>query len=753
MGFNTEVSRIRSGLKSGKYRNKPNRAKAFMDPFIKGIERQELERIQKDKEDRARAAAAAKAAAAEQKAKEKADAKVQDMVNFILMTNPEIQATEAINKQLFGLAKAGDFKDAGAFQTFIDNNVKYEAERTDYVPLNKVEGSLPPEMQLRQDQVAAEKSAVASGIKNKDMFKQAVQRGVLSQEELNQAAQDAGDYESTKIPQPDPAAVQTNAMLGMDPVNEKIIEPSLTFGKKPPKVSEMEERAIVAELNDPNLAPERKAALENELAAINFQTNDEIFDKIPAVTDMKSFRNAVAAANALPESAGKQAAIDRVNQIGGQLIAAFDQDFLQDLTSVDKITAAEGELEAMPEIYEGQKARLEKLLEAQKSKFATIAAEESAAKLAQATGSELQLKRYALDPETGLMNFKVTGGTVTRKPDGKGGYLFTTTSGKPLSEEEVENSVFYTTDEADLIVKIYNDEVSKANNTITESTVAVATIIDLQKYVETEGKEALNPFTNAMGDLADKLTAAGDAAVTIFSVNNEGKVGDYQQVESEFLEALGNLSGKDRIVAQKTLATAYAIAKMRGSVGQALSDRELKSILATLGQGVTDPAKLVSILDELLKSEVNNAEVRRKGFANSILAVGGEVEIINSTGVGKPIYETILNSLEEGKAKFQSVFEQQLEGQSPSRRPDAASERYHPSVYVDAFGLRLKSTLPNIAEGATQYSNDDKKTFYEILEQMEQELQNAGFTPNEIENLVKQMDALLPTRDDVIRFP
>ena len=166
MGFNTEVSRIRSGLKSGKYRNKPNRAKAFMDPFIKGIERQELERIQKDKEDRARAAAAAKAAAAEQRAKEKADAKAQDMVNFILMTNPEIQATEAINKQLLGLAKAGDFKDAGAFQTFIDNNVKYEAERTDYVPLNKVEGSLPPEMQLRQDQVAAEKSAVENKVIN-----------------------------------------------------------------------------------------------------------------------------------------------------------------------------------------------------------------------------------------------------------------------------------------------------------------------------------------------------------------------------------------------------------------------------------------------------------------------------------------------------------------------------------------------------------------------------------------------------------
>ena len=64
--------------------------------------------------------------------------------------------------------------------------------------------------------------------------------------------------------------------------------------------------------------------------------------------------------------------------------------------------------------------------------------------------------------------------------------------------------------------------------------------------------------------------------------------------------------------------------------------------------------------------------MRRKGFANSIIANGGEVEIINSTGVGKPIYETILNGLEftEDKAKFESMFQQQLAGQAPSRRPE-----------------------------------------------------------------------------------
>jgi hypothetical protein len=116
---------------------------------------------------------------------------------------------------------------------------------------------------------------------------------------------------------------------------------------------------------------------------------------------------------------------------------------------------------------------------------------------------------------------------------------------------------------------------------------------------------------------------------------------------------------------------------MRGSVGQALSDRELKSILQTLGQGVKNPEKLVSILDELLLAEVTNAEIRRKGFSESILKVGGETEIINSTGIGKPIYGTILEGLEfrEDKAKFKSMFSQQLAGEEPSRRPEVIEQQ------------------------------------------------------------------------------
>lgn len=223
MGFNTEVSRIRSGLKSGKYRNKPNLAKAFMDPFIKGIERQELERIQKDKEDRARAAAAAKAAAAEQRAKEKADAKAQDMVNFILMTNPEIQATEAINKQLFTLAKTGDFKDAGAFQTFIDENATFNPPTTEKQPISKIEMAPP----FRIDQGVGKLNSTTFQSTTGDFTGKKRPLTSLDVPRLAKRDDESGDVAQQMIdsglnPQ------QVGEPLGEKEVN---VGPTLTFGK------------------------------------------------------------------------------------------------------------------------------------------------------------------------------------------------------------------------------------------------------------------------------------------------------------------------------------------------------------------------------------------------------------------------------------------------------------------------------------------------------------------------------------------
>ena len=309
MGWQTEAKKIRAGLARGDYQKKRDYADAFMKPFVRGIERQEAARIVEEREERARVAREEKEAADRQRELDKADAARQDMVSLVIAQN-NITPTPEINKQLMTIAKSGNFTDAGKFQTYFDEYIKYDQGRAD-VPLNQIQGSLPPEMRAREEAIEKNKQLILNNPENKAV----IESGEYTEQEINDLA---GDLAAQNTGQPDPASLQ------MQEIGIEGTDPSITLGKRPKKPSDMEEREIVSELNSGNINDERRAALENELSSINYQTDDEIFAQIPAVTDMKSFRNAIAAANALPDSSGKTKAIDRINQIGTTLINAFD---------------------------------------------------------------------------------------------------------------------------------------------------------------------------------------------------------------------------------------------------------------------------------------------------------------------------------------------------------------------------------------------------------------------------------------------
>tara|TARA_B100000767_G_scaffold171245_1_gene160304 strand:- start:267 stop:3323 length:3057 start_codon:yes stop_codon:yes gene_type:complete len=236
MSWRTEASNIRAGIAKGDYKKKRNYAKAFMEPFQRGIERQEIERIQKDKEDRARAASEAKAAAAAQTAKDKADKKLQSMVTLAMITN-DIPVTKENNSTMLNLAATTGITSVDGFSTFVKDFVKYDEGRS-ATPINTVEGTLPPEMQLRQDQVAAfDQEEVATAIVNFEKNKKGVENGDYSQQYLEDFARKAAKRKSTEIPMPDPAAfAATEAKqmkdLGLDSALDRGADPSFTLGKK-----------------------------------------------------------------------------------------------------------------------------------------------------------------------------------------------------------------------------------------------------------------------------------------------------------------------------------------------------------------------------------------------------------------------------------------------------------------------------------------------------------------------------------------
>ena len=722
MGWKTEASNIRAGLASGAYKKKRNYAKAFMEPFQRGIERQEIERIQKDKEDRARAAAASKAAAAEQRAIDKADAARQGMVSMIMLNNG-IEPTAEINNQLMMVAKNGNIKNVTDFQTYYDDFVKYDQGRAT-TPLNTVENTLPPEMQLRQDQVAAfDQEKAAAGIVNNKNNKQRVEDGDFSQQYLEDFAKKAAKRKSTEIPMPDPAAFAATEAKQMDDLGlvgikadsvlDRGVDPSLTFGKKPIKVADMDERAIVAELQNTNTSPERKVELQAGLDAINFKTDEDQFDNLPTVKDLDSYETALVLAEGLTGSA-REYSVKRIKEIGVKLRTQFDTQFLAGVTTIDQLIAKEGELAAMKgtdangkavvnELYSGQVEFYQSIIDEQMVKFTKEAVAKSNKKTAE-SADPVQMRAYLRNTETGKIDSPIAEGFITQTATGNtdNPYIYTDMRGNIITPDALKKYILHPADLTDTVVKVYNKAITEATDYITESTVAVTSIMDLQAYISNEGKGALNPITNWVGGLADKTVAAGEAAMTLSGIfqNDDKSLKSYQEIESKIFDDIGDLGGKDRIVAQKTLAAAYAIAKMRGSVGQALSDKELKAILDTLGVGMTNPDKVIALLDQLILSEVPAAETRRKGFLGGIIQVGGEVEILNTTTVGTSIYTTILENLAvaQDKEKFAKMFADPLAGRD-FVRPTAKTDTplYDPLAdYQSIIVEDIAKLLPEI---------------------------------------------------------
>ena len=248
MSWKTEASNIRAGIAKGDYKKKRNYAKAFMDPFQRGIERQEIERIQKDKEDRARAASEAKAAAAAQTAKDKADKKLQSMVTLAMITN-DIPVTKENNSTMLNLAATTGITSVDGFSTFVRDFVKYDDGRS-ATPLNTVEGTLPPEMQLKQEAYTKTKKEGMDEILNNPTNKERLATDPdYSQKQLDDFAQKRGEAWATVgrdvdrvgrtvlkdpkfIPAPDQAAFAAAESRQMDDLGLGGVGPSFTLGKK-----------------------------------------------------------------------------------------------------------------------------------------------------------------------------------------------------------------------------------------------------------------------------------------------------------------------------------------------------------------------------------------------------------------------------------------------------------------------------------------------------------------------------------------
>ena len=241
-----------------------------------------------------------------------------------------------------------------------------------------------------------------------------------------------------------------------------------------------------------------------------------------------------------------------------------------------------------------------------------------------------------------------------------------------VSEDDIAKGELFTPQRADTFIKTYNRQVTAAVNSVLDAKILTNSLLELKAKAT---PELLNPIIQSIGNKADFAKSMVDAWNVVTKqfkdagTNAETNVGAevfennvIKRWENTILGDLGELNAKQQEFAGQFLRVAYQIAKVRGSVGQALSNKELDSILDSLGKGIVSLPDFLSLMDDTLELELETAEIRRSGATKAFLYNQGGLrngnavtDIIDRTGIGLSVEENFLSdATPERRAQYEA---------------------------------------------------------------------------------------------------
>ena len=184
--------------------------------------------------------------------------------------------------------------------------------------------------------------------------------------------------------------------------------------------------------------------------------------------------------------------------------------------------------------------------------------------------------------------------------------------------ENVDTGRVFAEGEAATMIKLYNEPISKASEIVQDGIGVIDNLLAYRQLV-TENPSVMNTYLSAVGSLNTEFNQLGSALKTAFGQAGSSGL-TYQQYESVFtpmFDALGTPKNKQLFALQ--LRAAYDQARLMGSSGQGLSDRELGLNLISVGEGLTAEQALRQI-NGLITSTLTTVENKRNGKIGSIIA-------------------------------------------------------------------------------------------------------------------------------------
>lgn len=184
--------------------------------------------------------------------------------------------------------------------------------------------------------------------------------------------------------------------------------------------------------------------------------------------------------------------------------------------------------------------------------------------------------------------------------------------------ENVDTGRVFAEGEAATMIKLYNEPISKASEIVQDGIGVIDNLLEYRQLV-TENPTAMNTYLSAAGSLNTQFNEFGTALKTAFGKAGSSGVTyqEYESLATPMFEALGAPLNRKLFALQ--LRAAYDQARLMGSSGQGLSDRELGLNLISVGEGLTPKQALIQI-NSMLDRTLTTVENKRNGKIGSIIA-------------------------------------------------------------------------------------------------------------------------------------
>jgi hypothetical protein len=250
--------------------------------------------------------------------------------------------------------------------------------------------------------------------------------------------------------------------------------------------------------------------------------------------------------------------------------------------------------------------------------------------------------------ENGVLDL---GGMLVKYRDGK--YYDLT---QPNVEVDVTQGKLTAQDyDAGTFIKIYNDNILKMGEIVSDGESATDVLLRYRQLAY-ENPAAFNSVVNATAGL---INFTDETLRGFNTLINEGRSFEEVLGKYELTQAYRGLSDPAKKMFSFQLQSAYALARLNGSSGQGLSDRELEQNLEAVGFGVGRADIALGLINEAVKTVEGRTNTRRKGIINALIGNSDYIDAIKGMPISKDFGKYMQGVV--GEEGYDPVLKEQYE--------------------------------------------------------------------------------------------